>query len=311
MRVGVALAVFLTSCAEERRPPPAVQTSLPPGVAARAGGEDVTTATVLRIAREQGVGPLEARERAITDALFAARARSTPEYRAAVSAAERAVLARALLEGIRDRARGAGPVTDAELATLTAERWVELDRPPSARVAHAVVLVKKPEDDAPARALAERLAAALRGAKDGAELVRRAKAFSAGALTITAEHLPPCTLDGRTWDSNAVPPAALGGNFDLDFARAANALEKPGDQSGVVKTAFGYHVIQLEERYPEQRESPEARRSLLWDAVIARRAKPELDALAARLRAQTRIELERAADELTALVPVSAPPVAP
>lgn len=307
MKRGLALVLVLASCTEVRKPPPATQAVLPPGVAARAGGEDIRSETVQRVASGQGVALVEARDRAVTDALFAALARSTPERRDDVSSAERAALARALLESLRDRARAAGPVSDTELATLTAERWVELDRPSSVRIAHAVVHIDKPEDDARTRAFAERLASALAGAKDGEELVARAKAFPAEGFTVTAERLPPCTADGRVWEPDAPSPAPSREHFDETFARAANALEKPGDQSAPVKTPFGYHVMMLEARYPEQRLAADERRRLVWDTAIARRAGPELEALRARLRSETQVDLERSADELTALVPVVAP----
>jgi peptidyl-prolyl cis-trans isomerase C len=282
---------------------------LRPGAAARVGNDEIALESVARIARAEQVTPAEARERAIVDALFAAQIRSDPARRADVAAAERAALGRAVAETIRDHARARGPASDVELETLTSERWIDLDRPESVRTVHALVLVEKPEEDAPARALAERLAVALRGAENGIDFLRRVKAFPAEGRTVRGERLPACTSDGRTWDPNARPPAALGTKFDLDFARAANALKNPRDQSGVVKTSFGYHVIMLEQRYPELREPLEARRALLWDTVIARRAKPEFDALVARLRAETSISVERAAEQLTGLVPVeSAPP---
>jgi parvulin-like peptidyl-prolyl isomerase len=71
-----------------------------------------------------------------------------------------------------------------------------------------------------------------------------------------------------------------------------------------VKSSFGYHVIRLDERYPEHRVPLEERRSLLAPEIQSHRAKLELDALMARLRAQTAVATERAAEALTALVRV-------
>jgi peptidyl-prolyl cis-trans isomerase C len=308
---GFAALLALAACDEAPAPPPVTQARLPAGVAARVGTEDILAVSVTRIARAQSVDLATARDRAVADALFAASARSDPALRARVSDAERSVLGRAVAETLRDRARALGPASDAEVEALTAERWVELDRPESVRVAHAVVRVEKKAEEAAVRAFAERLAAALAGSSDGGELVRRAKAFPAEGRNITAEQLPPCTPDGRTWEPSARPPSPLAGKFDLDFARAANALKNPGDQSGLVRTAFGYHVIQLEERYPEARTPLETRRTLLYDAAIAQRAKPEFEALLARLKSETPVTVERAADELTALISAGMPALAP
>jgi parvulin-like peptidyl-prolyl isomerase len=299
------------ACGEQPAAPLATQAALPAGVAARVGAEDIRAESVARIARAQSLDLVTARERAVSDALFAALARSDPARRADVSSAERAVLGRAVAEMLREQARARGPATDEELSKLTAERWVELDRPESVRVAHAVVRVEKNDDEAKLREFAGRLAKALQGAPNGDELIRRAQAFPAEGHTVTAERLPPCTADGRTWEPSAQPPAALTAQLDLDFTRAAHALKTPGEQSAPVRTAFGYHVIQLEERYPEARIPLETRRTLLFDALIALRAKPEYEALIARLQKDTPVSVERAADELTAKVPTGTAPVAP
>jgi len=299
-RAAAILAVCLAGCGQ--RETPATEASLPAGVAASVGSELVYGDTVLRIARAQGVPRREARSRAVTDALFAAAARADAAQSSRVSSAERSVLARALLEQLRDAARVAGPPTDEEVQSFTDARWPELDRPPSVRTTHLVVLVKKPEDEAPARARALELAAVVRGAKDARDFVARVEAQPKGALEVRAESLPPVTADGRLWDPSEHPPKAIEGTFDADFTRAAYALAEPGDQSGVVKSAFGYHVIRLDERIPELRVSLAERRERLADDVYSRRAKRDLDALLTKLRASTPVAAERASDALTALV---------
>ena len=298
-----ALLLLALSCADRGSSPP--HGALPPGVAARVGADQVRLATVGRIAEAQGISPQKACERAISDALLAAALRSDPAQAPRVAAAERSVLARRVLEGLRDDARRLGPPADAELATLVAQRWPELDRPVSVATAHAVVLVKKPTDDASARALAQGLAAALKGAASGAELIARATAFPKGTLEIHAEHLPPATPDGRIWDPDERPPKPLPGTLDLDFTRAAQLLAQPGDQSDIVKSAFGYHVILLERRYPELRLKPEEQRAKLAEDVQSRRAKHALELLITSLRQGTNVSTDRAVEALTALVPVT------
>jgi len=164
------------------------------------------------------------------------------------------------------------------------------------------VLTKSPADDAPARALATKLADAVRGTDQSTEFVRRALALPKESLQLKAEALPPTFPDGRIWDPTLIPPRQLAGELDAEFTRAAFALTQPGEQSAPVKTSFGYHVIMLEERLPALHLTLEERRKRLVEAVLARRAKAELDALLESLKKQTPVELPRSADELTARV---------
>jgi hypothetical protein len=297
------LVALAAACAERSASKPLDQ-HLPPGIAAVVGNERVSVGSVERIARREQISLPEARNRAVDDALYATAARADPALADRVSVAERGVLARAVLEHLRDEARALGPPSDDEVRALTAQRWPELERPASVRTTHAVVLVKTPADDASARSLAMALAAALKGVKNGDELVSRAQAFPAHGLEIRAEHLPPVTPDGRMWDPDEHPPRPVGGTLDPDFTHAAQALAMPGDLSGVVKSAFGYHVILLDERYPELVVPFEQRRVELADEVYAQRAKRELDGLLGSIRASTPVSSERAVEALTALVPV-------
>jgi hypothetical protein len=301
----LACAAASEPACSERAAPKVVIGALPSGVAALVGSDAVSTGTVQRIARAQGVSLAEARSRAISDALFAAAVRADPSSAPRVVLAERAALARALLERLRDDLRASGPPRDDETQAVLAQRWPELARPVSVRTAHAVVLVKTPADDAPARALSTDLAAALKGAKNADELIQRANAFPKQGLELQAERLPPVTPDGRLWEPAEHPPKPIAGSLDLDFTRAAHTLTERGSQTGVVKTSFGYHVILLEERIPALELAPDELALRVADDVFSRRAKRELEILSSRLHAATRIDTERSADALTALVPVT------
>src|SRR5690606_26318557 len=140
--LATLLVLVTAACDEEAPPVTPTQGELPPGVVARAGEESVRIQTVERVAAAQNVAPEIARERALSDALFAAEAVRTvhPAVRRVV---ERGVLARAVLEEIARAAAAEGLPSDAELDAIVAERWVELDRPESARVTHAVALFPK------------------------------------------------------------------------------------------------------------------------------------------------------------------------
>lgn len=303
---GIVLAASLVAACEEQKQAPAVhQGSLSPGVAARVGSEDVPLATVQRIVSALGVTPRAARDLAIVDALFAQGARATsPSEKLAV--AERGVHARVLLEEFRERARAAGPATDAEVEALTKERWIELDRPPAVRVTHVVVLAKKPEDRPAGRAIAERVAEALKGATKSDDFEKRVQGLGTKEIPVKVERLSPVTTDGRMFELAVAgrPPTEMGG-LDEGFTKASHALKNPGDLSPIVETPFGLHVIFLEERIAPEQPSLEERRTLLTPEIQARRAERALAELKRRLKAITPVEVARDVETLTALVPVA------
>jgi len=299
---SVVPALLLVAGCSSGGPPPSVTTSsLPAGSAARVGAELVSAATVARIAERQGLAPRAAVGLALSDALFAAEARSSLPLGSSRSI-ERAAAARSLLEQLGREATQAGAPTPAELAELSRERWLEFDRPSAVRTSHAVVLNDKPERAAQARALAERLAEAVRGAGSDGELIRLANAVPAAGFQIRAETLPFVTADGRVFSRKDAGFKAGQGGFNLDFARAANALSNPGEQSPIVQTSFGYHVIRLEERVPGV-VVPEAELSERVAAdVMVRRAGRARRELLDKLRQGSPVQVERAVNELTARV---------
>lgn len=293
--------LLVVCCSSGGAPPSVTSSSLPVGSAARAGAELVSATTVARIAERQGIAPRAAVDLALSDALFATEARSSLPLGASLSI-DRAAAARGLLEQLARDATQAGAPTPAELAELARERWLEFDRPSAVRTTHAVVLNGKPERDAQAHALAEKLAEAVRAAHSEGELIRLANAVPAAGLQIRAEALPFVTADGRIFLRKDDGFKAGQGGFNVDFARAANALQSPGEQSPVVKTSFGYHVIRLEERVPGV-VVPEAELSeRLAPDVRVRRAGRARRELLDKLRQAAPVQIERAVNELTARV---------
>ncbi len=304
LQLSLALVGAAAGCGQGGRAPVAQSGPLPAGVAAEVGTETVSTNLVEAIASGQGVAPKVARDRAVSDAVFAAYARDRLGGSGLVESAERSALARALLESLRREAEAKGPPTDREVEAVTSERWQELARPPLSRTIHAVVVVKTPSDDAKGRRVAERVAAAVKGVTEAKEFERLAKQVDAEGLELRVEQLLPVAADGRVADP-AAQPGAEPRRFDPVFARAAAAIPEVGEQSPIVRSEFGYHVILLSERLPEIALSLEQRRSLLEREIIDRRARVLLDEIGQRVAGSAPVGIDRAADDLMARVQVA------
>ncbi|HVY29909.1 MAG TPA: peptidylprolyl isomerase [Polyangiaceae bacterium] len=305
-RVGAVTCLLLAAaCGDhDRVPAPPRASSLPAGVLARVGQDSIGAISVARLFASRGLTARAAAELAISDALWAqgARAQLAPGRSRAV---ERVALARSLLEAIRQSAEAAGPPSEAEINQLLEQRWLELARPPAVRTTHVVVMNDKPERDAAARALAEKLRAALSQAKNSADVLSIGKAMPNEGFEVRPEELSFVTTDGRTFQKQGERYSPMGVSFDPDFARAANALQQVGDLSPVTKSQFGYHVIRLEERDPGHTLPPAELHELIKPEVVARRAAQARGELMQRLRAQSTVQVERAVDDLTALVKAS------
>ena len=214
----------------------------------------------------------------INDALLAEGARSGLLEAARLRQVQRSVLARSLLEWSYERAKAAGEPTDSEIAKITAERWYEVDRPAAAVTSHFVVRVSAPESQSAAQKLARKIADAVRGITEPAVFVATAKALAVDGLQVTAESLPPMTADGRglVLDKDG-KPSGEGPTFDETYARAANALDNVGSQSGLLKTRFGFHVILLERRLAAYSMPIEDRRRQFASEIYSRRARQQCD----------------------------------
>jgi hypothetical protein len=302
--VFVLVVLALVGAAGCRRTESAARVNSQPlssGLVARVGPWFIPARMVETTARANGSSATRALERITQDALLAAHARVALMSSAQLRALEAAVLARVLLEDIQARARARGLPSDEELAAETKRRWVEFDRPSSSRTTHAVARVKRPQQRAEARDVAEHIARATRGARDAEDFKRRASAVNPGAIEVVVESLPPITEDGR-----AVPVGSSAGDvsrtFDARFARACNELARPGDQSDVVESQFGWHVIRLEERLPAVRMPAEERRRAVASDVYRMRASREHEQLLRALRTRIPVVVKRNAAELTGLL---------
>lgn len=244
------------------------------------------------IAGQRGLSREQSLELAVEDALLGRELVATEP--AIAHWVERVVLARQLLGVLLEEAKASGPVSDVEVSEISAARFWALDRPRLVRLVHAVVL--SPEENAEARALADRIADATAGTTTPEDFKARARAVPAGKFTVKVEVLPPVAEDGRAVDPERPPPLGPAvQHFDSSFAVAAQRLTRPGELSPVVHTPFGYHVMYLTQVIEPHQPTLDERRALLHDEIMKARAKALSTALVDRLRRELLPQQERSA----------------
>lgn len=124
------------------------------------------------------------------------------------------------------------PVTAAEVDAYYQANKARYSREERRQVAH--IMLEAEQDDAEVKAQAEALLAQIIAGADFAQLAKEQSAD-----TFSAEN-------GGVLDWLAA------GDMDPAFEQAAFALAQQGDISGVVKSAYGYHIIKLVALEPEQ-----------------------------------------------------------
>jgi hypothetical protein len=287
------LGLLAAACNGEAPAPKAAESAdLAPGVIARVGEDDISAELAARVAVAQGISPAAARERLVQDALFAAHARATLRETGRIASAERSALARVLLEDLRKEVEAEGPPTDAEVAELTAVRWLDFDRPALVRTAHVVVLDDAETKSDKTRRVAERLRAALADAKDVAALEKAVKSVDLEGAETKVESLSPVAADGRIGDP-AAPPGTDAGRLEESYARGAHAVSTTPGVSDVVATRYGLHVILALERIPEKRVPVHERRAVLAREVLDLRARKRHQAVLQAVNAAQPVQIDR------------------
>lgn len=280
-----ALVLSLGSACGDTHAPPAPnrgeQAALGGDVAARVGAEVISVSLVQKVAADQHIPLREALRQLVDDAIAANAARERGLDRSLpTSWLLTAARARVTADRLVADAKAAGPPTDEEIRLLSERHWREVDRPPAVRVVHAVAQSgpdASPDARARARAVAEEILEAVRTARDAAEFEAKAKAVKhADSVNVVVQPLPAITEDGRSIEANE--------NVDPKFASLAFSISALGE-TRMGETKFGWHVVRLVERIPEQRMDLDARRLAFGDAVHTERARTLTEARLAVLRA--------------------------
>lgn len=168
--------------------------------------------------------------RAIAETARTSGMADQPEIAAAIKIATDKVLSDAYLQKFNAEHKPDTKLAEAQAKAAYAAKKETFKAPEQVHIAHILVMNK--DDDAAAKAKAEKL---LAEAQAGADFAQLAKDNSSDA-------------------SSAVKGGDLGmvshGRMAPEFETAAFALDKPNQLSPVTKTQFGYHIIKLFEKKP-------------------------------------------------------------
>lgn len=156
-----------------------------------------------------------------------------PEVAAALALARDKVLSDALLVQV-DKANTPDDAQATAMArTMYQAQPADFVQPEQVQVRHILIAVKDPAADQAAKAQAQELLTQVRAGADFAALAQKhsadpGSAANGGDLGFFAQ-----------------------GRMVPEFDVAAFALQKPGEVSELVKTQFGYHILQLVARKPK------------------------------------------------------------
>lgn len=174
------------------------------------------------------------------------------------------------LEQSADVQRRIELATDDTLASVQIEHYRDsLKQPDFTELAHEYYLSHKSEFVTPGEVDVEHV---LVSDKDRAEDAAKARI---GEVEATARAHPEqfdklvekYSDDPSKADNHGLIKDANSGNMAAPFAKAAEALKKPGDISPIVKTEFGYHVLKLVAHKPDTQNSFDEIRAGLIDKL--------------------------------------------
>ena len=163
--------------------------------------------------------------------------------------------------------------------------------PEQVKIRHILIATGKDKDDAAAAKQAEALLAQLRSGADFAALAK--------------EH----SADPGSADKGGDLGFFAQGRMVPEFDSAAFQLQKPGDLSNLVKTQFGYHILQLQERKPAGQQSFDEVKDALLVKVKQAEVQKGRNELAEQLEATMKLDepaVKAAIEKLTQQQPAAA-----
>ena len=164
---------------------------------------------------------------------------------------------------------GVPPVTDAEEQAYYNQHQADYKVDEQARVRHILIAVKTPADDAAAKAKAQGILDQVRKGGNFADLAKK-NSDDPGSKATGGEL-------GFIKRGATVPP----------FEQAAFSLQ-PGQTSDLVKTQFGYHIIQTEEKQTAHTRPFDEVKSQILAALTQQKEQAALGNFAAQLAAEAK-----------------------
>ena len=159
-------------------------------------------------------------------------------------------------------------VSDADVKKEYEDHIAELTTPEGISVAHILIQSDNDEDDADAKAEIDAIYEEL--LKDPSQFGKLAQEKSDCPSGKADEgKLPAFDRTGMRLDGS--------GAMIKDFVDAAFSIEKPGQITKPVKTAYGYHIIKLLEKIPEEVTPLEKIKDNITEYLAAEKAQNELN----------------------------------